>query len=66
MGVHGKNVWRVEERDGEEDGLELVEEAEVTGSRLLMPFIMRTERRTHIKQGKRFAKCLEDIQVVLG
>jgi len=39
--------------------LGLVEEAEVTGFVALIPFIMKTERGTHVEQGKRFVECLE-------
>lgn len=55
MGLHGNNVWRVE---GEEGGLELVEEAELTGLGVLMWFVMRTERKTHGEQARRVVEWL--------
>jgi hypothetical protein len=58
MGLYGQNRWRVVEA-GEGQGLELLEEATLTGPMVLMPFIMMTEKKSHAELGAKFARELE-------
>lgn len=58
MGLYGQNKWRIVTAD-EGQGLVLLEEATLTGFMVLMPFVVMTERKSHVELGVRFARELE-------
>jgi hypothetical protein len=63
MGLYGVNTWKVVRSIGEggKEDLVLREEAELTGPRLLMPFVLATERESHKALGLAFARKLTEL-----
>lgn len=66
IGLYGVNVWKVVKTSahgptaGEwEDGLVLKEENELTGPRILMPFVLSTKQSSHEECGLAFARKLD-------
>jgi hypothetical protein len=60
MGLYGVNVWKVvKTSNGGKEGLVLREENELTGPRILMPFVLSTKKSSHEECGLAFAKRLE-------
>jgi hypothetical protein len=66
MGLYGVNIWKVLKTSahgpeaGEwKDGLVLREENELTGPRILMPFVLSTKQSSHEECGLAFVKRLE-------
>lgn len=49
------NVFTVEDS---EEGLQLVENASLTGYSFLMGFVMSTRKKEHDEQGRKFAEVL--------
>lgn len=59
MGLTGWNDWSVSE-GGKGEGLVLKEVATLTGFRLMMPFVVATEKEGHGKIHGKFVKALEE------
>jgi len=63
LGLYGVNVWKVVKSENEMEGKEgmvLKEENELTGPRILMPFVLSTKKSSHEEVGLAFAKRLEE------
>lgn len=63
MGLYGVNTWKIVRSIDEEgnEGLVLKEEAELTGPRILMPFVLATEKESHKELGLAFARKLTNL-----
>jgi hypothetical protein len=59
MGLYGKDQWRIIPSE-DAGGFTLVEESELTGLALMMPFIVMTKKSSHTEVGASFAKKLQD------
>lgn len=59
MGLYGQNTFHVVDTG---EGNVLREEARLTGFRLMMPFVMKTEKKSHGEAGQAFARKLGEMQ----